>query len=345
MSDDGQSGDSGERLSAPVYEMLWNCEFCGAEKLLGKSHRHCPLCGAAQDPTSRYFPPEEEKVAVQDHVYFGVDWKCGNCQTPNSNTSAFCGNCGSPKDGGGQVDLAHDKAEKAKKAAAAAAAAVDEEPPSKSNKGKIFGCCVIFVLGAIALFCAVGMFWTKSSSFTVSSHSWERTIQVEEYAAVSDSDWCDDVPSKAYDLSESRKERSTEKIADGQDCKTKNVDNGDGTFRQEEECTTRYREEAVYAAWCSYSVDKWKDGRVARASGNDLSPTWPESGAKTCTGVRKGCQREGSRGETYTVILKGDGDNHPCDFSESKWRGLADGAKVSGEISMLMGGLQCSTVK
>lgn len=343
MSDDGQSGDSGQRMSAPVYEMLWNCEFCGANKLLGKTHRHCPQCGAAQDPSSRYFPPEEEKVAVQDHVFFGVDWKCDNCQTPNSSASAFCGNCGSSKDGTSAVELAHDREAKAKKKAEAAAAAA--EPPPKSGKGKYLGCCVIFVIGAVALFCAVSAFWTKSSSFTVSGHSWERTIQVEEYAEVSESDWCDDMPSKASNVRESRKERSTEKVADGQDCSTKNVDNGDGTFRQEEECTTRYREEPVYDEWCTYTVEKWTEARVARASGQDLSPTWPDSGAKTCASARRGCQREGSRNETYTVTLRGDGDNHSCDFPEAKWRGLSDGATVSADVSMLTGGIQCSSVK
>ncbi len=343
MSDDSQSGDSGQRMHTPVYEMLWNCEFCGASKLLGKTHRHCPQCGAAQDPAARYFPPEEEKVAVQDHVFFGADWECGNCKTPNSSASAFCGNCGSSKDGTSTVELAHDRDSKAEKAAAEAAAA--EEPPEKSGKGKSLGCCVIVVFGALALFCAVSNLWTQSSSFTVSGHSWERTIQVEEYAEVSASDWCDDMPSKAHDVRESRKERSTERVADGQDCKTANVDNGDGTFRQEEECTTRYREEPVYDEWCTYTIEKWTEARVARASGQDLSPTWPDANAKTCTSVREGCQREGTRNETYIVTLTGDGEDHTCDFSESKWRGLSDGATVDAEVSVLMGGVQCGTVQ
>ena len=44
-----------------TYEMMWDCGFCGSSKLLGKTHRYCPGCGAAQDPSTRYFPPEEEK--------------------------------------------------------------------------------------------------------------------------------------------------------------------------------------------------------------------------------------------------------------------------------------------
>ena len=337
MSDDGQGG-GGQQIDAPVYEMLWNCEFCGATKLLGKSHRHCPQCGAAQDPGSRYFPPDDEKVAVQDHVYFGVDWACGNCQTPNSNSSAFCGNCGSPKDGAGRVGLAHEKEE-------SAPPPPPPEPKKGGGKGKFLACGCVLILGLLAAFCAVSAMWTETASLTVTSHAWERTIQVEQYSAASKSDWCDDVPSKGYDISESRKQRDTKKIADGQDCSTNNVDNGDGTFREEEKCTTRYREEPIYDDWCSYTLDSWIQGSVARASGQGMSPSWPESGARTCAAVRVGCQREGARNETYTLTLKGGGDTHSCDFNESKWRGLADGATVSGEVSKLMGGLQCSTVK
>src|SRR5688572_28230933 len=39
-----------------VFQMLWDCRFCGTSKLLGLDHRHCPNCGAAQDPEWRYFP-------------------------------------------------------------------------------------------------------------------------------------------------------------------------------------------------------------------------------------------------------------------------------------------------
>ena len=333
MSDDGQ------KMSVPIYEMMWDCGYCGATKLLGKTHRHCPQCGAAQDPSSRYFPPESEKVAVQDHVYFGVDWKCGSCDTPNSNASAFCGNCGTPKDGAGKVDLAHERQEKQAPPEPA------PEPPKKGGgMGRIFlGCALVGFLG-FAVLCALSMFWTKSASLTVAGHSWERTIEVEEYGPTSEDDWCDDLPSGAYDVRESQKQRDTKQVPDGEDCTTKNVDNGDGTFRQEEECTTRYREEAIYDDWCDYTVDKWSTDRTARAFGNDLSPSWPDSGAKTCSGTRVGCQREGAKKQTYTVSFTGE-DSHTCDFSESRWRGFNVGDTVTGEVSMVTGSLQCDSVK
>ena len=47
------------------YEMLWDCPQCGTLGLLGDSHRHCPTCGTAQDPTKRYFPTPGEEVEAK----------------------------------------------------------------------------------------------------------------------------------------------------------------------------------------------------------------------------------------------------------------------------------------
>ncbi len=43
-------------VSEKTYEMLWDCKYCGQRKNLGLSHRHCPNCGAPQDPAARYYP-------------------------------------------------------------------------------------------------------------------------------------------------------------------------------------------------------------------------------------------------------------------------------------------------
>ena len=62
-----------------VFEMLWECAYCGTRGLLGKTHRFCPRCGAPQDTTRRYFPSDEERVAVRDHAYVGADRLCAAC--------------------------------------------------------------------------------------------------------------------------------------------------------------------------------------------------------------------------------------------------------------------------
>lgn len=90
-------------MTERTYEMLWDCHYCGTKRLLGLTHRHCPECGAAQDPTWRYFPADEDKVAVQDHVHHGADLICPACRAPAGTAARCCGNCGSPLEGGGRV--------------------------------------------------------------------------------------------------------------------------------------------------------------------------------------------------------------------------------------------------
>lgn len=334
-------GDDGQRSSQPTYEMFWDCQYCGAKKLLGVTHRHCPSCGAAQDPGARYFPPEEEKVAVQDHIFYGADWACQSCQTPNSNRAEFCGNCGMPKDGNKKVTLAHERTEKKKEAPP------PPPPPEKKRGGfgmLLLGCLGIGFVGLI-LFCGLSMFWTRTDTATVTSHTWARTIQIQEFQSARGDDWCTDMPGQAYDVRQSQKEKDTQKVPDGEDCKTKNVDNGDGTFHQEEECTTRYRSEPIYADWCDYKIDKWVDVKPAEAKGDGLSPAWPEPRLKTCSGTQLGCQREGSRKETYTLVLKDSGGtSHTCDVTESKWRGTKDGTALEVSKRVLGGGLDCSSL-
>src|SRR4051812_15298131 len=94
---------------ADVFEMLWDCAFCGQKKLLGKTHRHCPSCGAAQDPSARYFPADADKVRVQDHVLVGADKLCPACQAPKSARATHCGACGAPLEGAKEVAQRRDQ--------------------------------------------------------------------------------------------------------------------------------------------------------------------------------------------------------------------------------------------
>ncbi|MBX3232093.1 MAG: hypothetical protein KIT84_19740 [Labilithrix sp.] len=86
-----------------VYEMLWDCKYCGQKKLLGVTHRFCAGCGAPQDPNARYFPPDHEKVAVKNHPYVGADVVCPSCRQPMSRAAKCCTNCGGPIDKGAEV--------------------------------------------------------------------------------------------------------------------------------------------------------------------------------------------------------------------------------------------------
>jgi len=215
-----------------TYQMLWDCPFCGTKKLLGLDHRHCPSFGATQDPEWRYFPPEEEKIAVEDHEFTGADKSCPACDTANSSKTAFCVNCGSPMDGSKGVQTRSDQVqaegtafgeESATEARAdfkaqkdAARAVKTTPPPKKKSKiGCVIGCLVVGVVVVITLI-AVAVLWQKPAAVRVVGHSWERTIDIEEYRTVSESEWCDSKPSDAYSVRQESKERSKRKVEDGE---------------------------------------------------------------------------------------------------------------------------------
>ncbi len=320
-----------------TFQMLWDCPACDTPKLLGLDHRYCPNCGFPQDPDKRYFPPEGEEIAVADHVYQGVDWQCPGCDTPNAAKAAFCVSCGSPKEGDAKdVSLKDERPPPPPKPAA---------PPKKSKKGCLFlGCGGLLVVGLV--FALVAIFWTKDVALTVSGHSWERSIEIEKYQAVSKSSWCDSMPSKAYSVSRSREVREHKQVADGETCTTKNVDKGDGTFEKVEECKTKYREEPVYDDKCSYKLDEWSTDRIKMASGSGISPTpsWPEVGSLR-SGSGLGAERQGAKKESYTVIYTdADGEPHECSFPQAKWEGTTAGSTWSAEAGVMFSNLDCDSL-
>lgn len=335
-----------------TYQMLWDCPFCGTAKLLGVTHRHCPSCGAPQDPARRYFPSEADKVKVEDHRFSGADKVCGSCSTPNGAAATHCGNCGNALDGAKEAKKLDERAaqagasgtiaaaEKARKLAERQAQTSPPEPPKKSGRG-----CLILVglivFGLMGFFC-LNAFWKKDASFEVTGHSWVRSIDIETFGPDQSESWCDAMPSGAYDVSKSEKERSKNKVQDGEECHTKQQDQGDGTFKEVEECKPKYREEPVMGDWCRYTVDRWKKAREEKATGASVSdkPAWPTPS------LREGSERAGNKTETYTVKLKGpDGDAESCEVPESRWQSMAVGSRWQAPVSVLSGSLDCSGLK
>lgn len=339
-----------------TYEMFWDCASCGTEKLLGKTHRHCPSCGAVQDPGRRYFPPEEEKVAVEDHAFVGVDQTCGSCDTPNSAASEHCTNCGAGLDAsktvkthgqvteGGQAG----RIKKASRPPPRHPADSREAPDSGggmaggiAGTGCALGCGALLLI-AIVL-CALNVFWTSEVAATVTAKSWERSIDVETLKRVRDSDWCRDMPRRAVERARRNKQKSSRRVQDGETCTTVNVDNGDGTFKKQQDCSPRYREEPVMAAWCDYELEAWRVSNTARKTGSATDPPlWPRVTVDGCTTL--GCTRKGPKGEAYslTFTLEG-GSTGTCALPQSRWDTMAIGSRWVVE-QKLNGSLVCKGI-
>jgi hypothetical protein len=346
------------------YQMLWDCPACGAGGLLGLDHRFCPSCGAAQDPARRYFPSDDQKIAVQDHPYHGADKVCPACDTPNAAVSEFCQACGSPLDDAKAASVRADRvaaagdafaADSARDAAAEAnarrqaaeAARLDElggAPPRARKSGRSMaavGCfaAIGLLLFAVAMFCLLSSLWARIDQVEVVRHTWERQIPVEAFGPVQGTAWRESVPIGARDLTCSREEKGTERVPDGEDCRMRRQDKGDGTFTEVRECEPRFREEPTYGERCRFTVDDWRVVRTERADGSDLGPRWPE------IALRAG-EREAARAATYTiVVLDGKGAQHTCGLDEATWRSYPVGARVEARFGGLTGLIDCASLR
>jgi hypothetical protein len=335
-------------MSDQHYEMLWNCSACGVIGLLAKSQRHCPACGAAQDPALRYFPEPGKEVAVNGHTYVGADWPCGYCASPNGAAADFCANCGGPKAGaaGATVKMVND-------AGQTAAAEKEDVPPTRKKVPWVMAIVGLLAAGAVAL--GFMFFQTHDKSVQILATTWERTIKTELFQAVHDSAWCSSLPVGAYDVRRTREVKEQKKVEAGQDCVEKRKDMGDGTFTKKQECSPRYRDEPVYADKCHFTINRWSTGRNVTAQGDHLtSPVWPEASLMRGAGAGShgisadeavlGAERLGPRTESFTVQMKSEaGDTWSCAVSEVAWQTFKPQQKRLVKVRSI-GGPVCDTL-
>lgn len=353
-----------------VYEMLWDCQFCGTEKLLGVTHRFCPNCGAPQNPDARYYPSDEDKVAVEDHAFVGADRTCPNCNELNSAASKFCEQCGAPMDAAEAASTlqARDQAsgqgfassgsrdlEKEEFEAEMVRAGVTED---KAQEGGLSPLAVAALVGAVVVavgLIAFALFATEEATLVVIGHEWEREIRVEQYERFTESSWRDSRPSgdevRLIAGSCEERQRSTRRVDTGrEDCRTVQEDRGDGTFVERQECEPIYEDEPVYDDWCRFEGFRWEYERSVTTSG-DLNdpPTWGELNLRCADQRREDCEREESRDDDYWVILRGSDENrieYRCDFPQNEWQSIPIESIWTGQIRMAdQNALLCSTLE
>lgn len=322
------------------YEMLWDCAYCGQKKLLGVTHRHCPTCGAAQDPNTRYFPPTGEEVEAQGHVFVGADRACPACSTPMSARAQFCTTCGSPVAEGAEVRRVAD------------APSPPKQPVKpRSRRGRKI---LVLVVGALVAAIAFFVFYEREKALTVRGHAWTRTIAIEQLVEATETSECRSMPSGAT-LERRYEEMRSRKVKDGEDCeeecRDERVDQGDGTFRVDQECKTkckpRYREERYPVTMCRYTIGRWRKVREATAQGTGLSPppAWPEVRLASTGAGRYGSEREGARGESYRIEMEDAGGRHTCELEQqASWSSLAPGDVVKVPFDVL-GNPRCGSLQ
>jgi hypothetical protein len=349
MADDVKKSSDGK-----VYEMLWDCKFCGTKKLLGKTHRFCPNCGGQQDPSWRYFPADSEKVAVQDHVYVGADKVCAACKSLSAATAEFCGNCGAPLDKAAAAQAVGERktgegqeftTENLKERQQAAQQPQAQTAPKPTSGGInklwiILGVIAVVIIGGI-IFVATS---TKSTTVAVSGFRWEREIRIESLQAIPGKTDCDSMPVGAYRVDRNYEQVGSHSEPDGQTCERKQVDQGDGTFREEQECTTKYKDVPDYGYMCSYVVNTWTYSRSLTSQGDKtVAVSWPQENLST--GSCLGCEREAKRNETYYLIFNNDGKTFECPVPADRWNQTKLEQSFSIKIGTVLKDARCDTLE
>jgi hypothetical protein len=352
-------------MTEQFFEMLWDCGQCDARELLAKAQRHCPMCGAAQNPKRRYFPKPGEEVQAQGHRFVGVDWTCAYCESPNSAAAAFCSNCGGPKNGTKEVALVQDgQADpKAVGGLSPPGAAVSAVPPLAAPPVGLPPVqpsvhapqpgfpwwrviwTVIMVLGAGLTFL---FFSQHDERVQLVEKTWSRSVAVDHFTAVKTSSWCDAMPADAYQVARTREQRSTRQMADGETCVESRADMGDGTFTKRRDCAPRYHEEPVYDSRCSYRINRWQVLRTDTLGGGaTLSPKWPNPvmGNTWAPGSNSlGAERLGPRSEDYRIRLQNaKGKYWICGLTLEAWTTLAEKQAMTIKVRGT-GGADCDSL-
>jgi hypothetical protein len=334
-------GDGGTPRSTVtgVYEMLWDCAYCAARELLGRTHRYCPGCGAPQDPAKRYFPPEG-KETVASAVYDGADRSCPACQTATGAKSKHCAHCGAPLDGAKEV---------ARVQPPAPLRAVAAPPPAPRKERSWF----VLTVGALVLLTCLtaglvnsmggassggGSALATTMQATVAAHEWAREVDVEALVEKDVSAWCDELAPGAMVTARQQAGRGTRRVPDGETCTRRNVDRGDGTFEKREDCVPKFREEPVLAERCTVREPAWQVVRTERTHGAADTPAqWPP------LRLAEGRERAGPRRETWALVLALPGRQVRCTVpDEGRWRSVKDGETREVPRGGLLDGRPCT---
>jgi hypothetical protein len=347
-----------------TYEMLWDCQFCGTNANLGLTHRFCPSCGAPQNPASRYYPSDADKIEVKDHQFVGIDVTCPACNELNSAASEFCGQCGSPLTagarastleaqiaGGGLQFESTGSRDVVKEQFDAEMQRIGVQQPDKPKNGGLNIKWIAIGVAVVAMIvAAIGFLTAKvEGSLVVSGHEWERSIDVQEYRNFTERNWRDSRPSGDNVVMGAcvREQRSTNRVPDGQECHTERQDQGDGTYRERQVCETKYREEPVYDQMCSWSGQRWQHVDTLEASGdlNDV-PHWPDTNLNCENQSRVGCERATNQQEHYWVLYQDDEKkDYRCDYPQLEWSAIPMESLWTAQIGRFVTTIDCASLQ
>ena len=174
------------------------------------------------------------------------------------------------------------------------------------------------ILVAVALLTVFLVTYRQETNAHVVELSWSRSIDIQEYKTVQESDW--NVPANG------RQTRSYSAFHHYNRVVTGSHQSCSGTGNQRV-CTTvyDYTNYPVYQTKYDYDIDRWVTIRTPEQHGIGTEAAWPDvSDLRDGDGL--GAQRAGTRYSRYTVAFSGD---HSLDMTEERWRAFKPGQRVT----------------
>lgn len=349
-----------------IIEGVWDCRYCGAKKVRG-GLRECPQCGHPRDEGITFYI-DNPKNYVYDEAKAakarrGPDWVCEACNCFNSADDTICIGCGTPRDGKSkdyfqtqevihqQEQKTYQREEKDWRAYEPSYEAPIEppKPPPKKQKVNLKNIFVpiLSVLVIVAMVWGmVALFSPREVSGTVIDMGWERSIEIEEYKTVRESDWS--IPPGGRKVSESQEIRSYQQVLDHYETETYTEeefshyetyvsgyrDLGNGHFeeitsqRPVYKTVTKTRQVPVYISVpiydtkYTYDIEKWVHQSYKKTSAHDKTPYWSDYECKDK-------EREGTRSESYIVVVQDEsGKAKEYKLSFEQWQTLEKGQAI-----------------
>lgn len=321
----------------------------------------------------------EPKAAAK--VNRNPNWLCSYCDSLNSDDDKSCRSCGALRTDE-NLNYFENKRKMQEEAEKSIQSEESEEEENckkeriaksynyrdyfsnnrNSSKAKKFNIEILkyFLIGLLSILAVAGLiylFIPKDKDITISEMSWERSIDVQRYQTVEESDWS--LPAKAR-LQYSQQEFSHfDKVIDHYETKTREVakekivgyedyvvgyeDLGNGYFEEiidsrpvyetyyETETYEEavYRDEPVYRTKYYYEIDKWLHERTEKSSGTNKEPYW-------CEVILASDERVSSEREVYYVDGTDEkGKSYHYSMSYDEWLSVEIGQKIKVKVSAL----------
>ena len=300
--------------------MVWVCPNC-QNKNPG-NFRFCRGCGAAQ-PTDVQFQQDAGAQLLSDpkeiqQAAAGADIHCGYCGARNPATNKECAACGADLASGTRREMGTvvgafapaavpqvacpncgtlNPADAMQCKGCGASLGVSAAPAAPAAPARKFPWLVAVIIalglcGVIALIMLLSR--TSDVSSSVSGRSWERVVSIVALQPVERSDWRSDIPAgvdlgsceqRLFTVAEEPQGDNSVKV-----CGTPySKDLGNGYAEVVQDCKFE-----VYADYCSYTVDEWRQVDQVVEQGTKGRPSWP------VITLKEG-QQEGDREEVYTI--------------------------------------------